>query len=78
MLTAHFYLVPRLRKRRAKSRDSSMVQRWVTGWMIGGSSPGRGRNFSLHYCVQTGSGAYTASYTMGTRVSFPGGKAAGE
>jgi hypothetical protein len=26
-------------------------------------------------CVQTGSGAHPASYTMGTRGSFPGGKA---
>jgi hypothetical protein len=25
-----------------RSRDSSVVQRWATGWMIGGSSPGRG------------------------------------
>jgi hypothetical protein len=35
-------------------------------------------NFSLHYsCVQKGSGAHPASYPMGTRGSFPGGKAAG-
>jgi len=34
-------------------------------------------NFSLHHCVQTGSDAYSASYIIGARVSFPGGKAAG-
>jgi hypothetical protein len=34
-------------------------------------------NFSLHHRVQKGSGAHPASYPMGTRVSFPGGKAAG-
>jgi hypothetical protein len=34
-------------------------------------------NFSLHHRVQTGSGAHPASYPMGTRDSFPGGKAAG-
>jgi hypothetical protein len=34
-------------------------------------------NFSLHYSVQIGSGAHPASYPMGTRGSFPGGKAAG-
>jgi hypothetical protein len=34
-------------------------------------------NFSLHHRVQTGSGAHPASYPMGTRVSFPGGKVAG-
>jgi hypothetical protein len=34
-------------------------------------------NFSLHHRVQSGSGAHPASYPMGTRVSLPGGKAAG-
>jgi len=43
------------------------------GWMIEGSSPGG----SLHHRFQTGSGAHPASYPMGTRVSIPGGKAAG-
>jgi hypothetical protein len=33
--------------------------------------------FSLHHRVQNVSGAHPASYPMGTRVSFPGGKAAG-
>jgi hypothetical protein len=34
-------------------------------------------NFSLHHCVQNGSGAHPASYPMGTRGSFPGSKVAG-
>jgi hypothetical protein len=34
-------------------------------------------NFSLHHRVQTGSVAHPASYPMGTRGCFPGGKAAG-
>jgi hypothetical protein len=34
-------------------------------------------NFSPHYRVQTGSGAHPASYPMGTRGTFPVGKAAG-
>jgi hypothetical protein len=34
-------------------------------------------NFSLHHRVQNGSGAHPASYPMGTRGSFPGGKADG-
>jgi hypothetical protein len=34
-------------------------------------------NLSLHHRVQNGSGAHPASYPMGTRGSFPGGKAAG-
>jgi hypothetical protein len=37
----------------------------------------RAGNFSLNHRVQTGSGAQLTSYTMGIRVSFPGGKAAG-
>jgi hypothetical protein len=58
------------------SRDSSVVKSWATGWMIGGSSVWAG-NFSLHHRVQAGSGAHPASYPIGTRVSFPGGKVAG-
>jgi hypothetical protein len=34
-------------------------------------------NFSLRRRVQNGSGAHPASYPTGTRVSFPGDKAAG-
>jgi hypothetical protein len=34
-------------------------------------------NFSLHHCVQNGSGAHPASYPVGTRGSFSGGKVAG-
>jgi hypothetical protein len=34
-------------------------------------------NFYLHYRLQKGCGAHPASYPMGTRGSFPGGKAAG-
>jgi hypothetical protein len=37
----------------------------------------QGQDFSLLHSVQTGSGAHTASCTMGTGGSFPGGKAAG-
>jgi hypothetical protein len=34
-------------------------------------------NFSLHHHVRNGSGAHPASYPMGIRGSFPGGKEAG-
>jgi hypothetical protein len=34
-------------------------------------------NFSLHHRVQNGFGAHQASYSMGTRGSFRGGKTAG-
>jgi hypothetical protein len=34
-------------------------------------------NFSLHHCFQNCSGAHPASYAMGTRGSFPRGKATG-
>jgi hypothetical protein len=39
--------------------------------------PARGTDSSLHHHVQHGSGAHPAVYPMGTRSSFPGGKAAG-
>jgi hypothetical protein len=38
--------------------------------------PAGAGNFSLHHSVQNGSGAHPASYPMGTRGSFPGGKVA--
>jgi hypothetical protein len=34
--------------------------------------PAGAGNFYLHHRVQNGSGAYQASYPMGTRGSFPG------
>jgi hypothetical protein len=34
-------------------------------------------NFSLHHRVPNGSGTHPVSYPMGTRGSYPGGKAAG-
>jgi hypothetical protein len=39
--------------------------------------PAEAGNFSLHHSVQNGSGAHPASYPMGIRGSFPGGKATG-
>jgi hypothetical protein len=39
--------------------------------------PAEAGNFSLHHRVQKGTGVHPASYPMGTRGSFPGGKAAG-
>jgi hypothetical protein len=63
-----------------KSRDSSV------GIVLGYALDDRGSrvrfpevagNFSLHHCVQNGSCTHPASYPIGTRGSFPGGKAAG-
>jgi hypothetical protein len=63
-----------------KSRDSSIGIALGYGLDDWGSkvrfSAGAG-NFSLHHRVQNFSGAHPASYPMGTRGSFPGGKAAG-
>jgi hypothetical protein len=39
--------------------------------------PAGAGNFSLHHRAQNGSGAHPASYPMGTRGSFPGGKESG-
>jgi hypothetical protein len=45
---------------------------WWGVWVPAGTG-----KFSLHHHIQTGSGAHTASYTVGIRGSFPGGKASG-
>jgi len=45
--------------------------------MMGVRVPAEARNFSLHHRVKTGSGAHSDSYPMGTRGSFPEGKAGG-
>jgi hypothetical protein len=63
-----------------KIRDSSVGTALDYGLDDRGSSvrflAGAG-NFSLHHRVQNGSGAHPASYPMGTRGSFLGGKATG-
>jgi hypothetical protein len=63
-----------------KSRDSSVGITLDYGLDDQGTRvrfPAGAGNFSFHHCVQNGSGAQPASYPMGTRGSFPGGKAAG-
>jgi hypothetical protein len=55
------------------------IAQWYSAGLQAGQSEVRvlvgARNFSPHHCVQTGSGAYPASYPMHTRGSFPGGEA---
>jgi hypothetical protein len=63
-----------------KSRDSSVGIALVYGLDDRGSRvrfSAVAGNSSLHHRVQNCSGAHTATYLMGTRDSFPGGKAAG-
>jgi hypothetical protein len=63
-----------------KSRDSSVGMALGYGLDDRGSRvrfPAGAGHFSLHHRVQNGSGAHPASYAVGTRDSFPGGKAAG-
>jgi hypothetical protein len=63
-----------------KSRDSSVGIALGYGLDDRGSTvrfPGGAGNFSLHHRVQNGSGAHPASYPVGMRGSFPGGKAPG-
>jgi hypothetical protein len=60
-------------------RDSSVAIALGYGLDDRGSRvrfPAGAGNFSLHHRVQTGSGTHPASYPVGTRDSFPGGKAA--
>jgi hypothetical protein len=42
---------------------------------IGVRFPAGSKDFPSNLCVQTGSGAYPASCTLGTGGPFPGGKA---
>jgi hypothetical protein len=60
--------------------NSQSVQRWASGWTIGVlgfDSRWRLGIFVFHHRVQSNSEAHPASYPMGTRRSFPEGKAAG-
>jgi hypothetical protein len=62
-----------------KSHDSSVGIALDYGLEDLGSRvrfPAEAGNFSLHHRVQNGSRAYPASYPMGTRASYPGGKVA--
>jgi hypothetical protein len=63
-----------------KSRDSSVgialsygLDYWGFRFDSGG---GGGWEFSLYHRVQNGSGVHPATYPVGTRGSFPGGKMA--
>jgi hypothetical protein len=47
----------------------------TTDWTPGVRSPTEAENFSCSLCVQTGSGAHPASYTMGAGGPFPESKA---
>jgi hypothetical protein len=64
----------------SESRDSSVGIALGYGLDHRGSRfrfPSGAMNYSLHHRVQNGSGAPPFFYPMGTRGSFPGGKAAG-
>jgi hypothetical protein len=72
----HFSSPPRM----LQSRDSSFGIALGYGLDDRGSRvrfPAGAENFSLHHRVLNGSGALPAPYPMGTRGSFPRGKAAG-
>jgi hypothetical protein len=59
------------------SRDISIGIATSSGLDDRGSKvrfPAGAGNFSFHHRVQNGSGAYPATYPMGTRGSFPGVK----
>ena len=57
--------------RESESRESSVSAATTLNWTVRGLNPGRGKYFTFKN-VQTGSGALTASYSVGTRV-LPGG-----
>jgi hypothetical protein len=57
------------------SRVAQSVQCLTTDWTTGVRSPTEAEDVSYNLCVQNGSGAQPAPYTMGTGGSFPGDKA---
>jgi hypothetical protein len=76
----HILLSCKVLSQGGMSRDSSVSI--ALGYRLddGGSRvrfPAGAGDFSLHHRFQNGSGAHPASYPMGTRGSFPGGKAVG-
>jgi hypothetical protein len=60
---------------RMREPVAQSVQCLATDWKAGVRSPREEEDFSSNLCVQTASGAHSASCTMGTGGSFPGGKA---
>jgi hypothetical protein len=58
------------------SSDGSETGYGLDDRMIGVRFPAGAGHYSLRHHVQTGSGAYTASYPMDIGSSFPEGKAA--
>jgi hypothetical protein len=58
---------------RIRGSSGSMVSDYGLGGL--GSIPTGTEDFSSSPCVQTGSGVHPASYPVGTRGPFPGGKA---
>jgi hypothetical protein len=64
----------------SKNRDSSVgivLGYWLDDQGSRLRFPAGAGNFSLHHRVQNGSGTHPASYPMGIRGSYPGGKVAG-
>jgi hypothetical protein len=61
----------------SKSRNSSVGIALGYGLDDRSWIPCEAGDFSLHHSVQNGSEAHPASYPIGTRGSFSGGKAAG-
>jgi hypothetical protein len=64
-----------LNQNKSTSGSAQSVQYLTTDWTAGVRSPTEAEDFSSNLCIQTGSGAHPASYTVGTGGSFPGGKA---
>jgi hypothetical protein len=61
-----------------KIQNSTRVQKNLQNYIwLRIRFPAGAGNFSLHHCVQNGTGAHPDSYPMGNRGPFPGGKAAG-
>jgi hypothetical protein len=71
------FVSPQIKKENHDSSVCIVLGYGLDDWGSRVRFPVGAGNFSLHHCVKNGSAAHPVSYPMGTRGSFPGGKAAG-
>jgi hypothetical protein len=67
-----WYFVALTDREEPSSSVSIVSDYWLDDRAIGVRSPAGANNFSSILCVQTGSGAHSATCTMGTGGPFPG------
>jgi len=70
----HIYQISLQKGLQSQKLTIKMSSYWMDGWPTNCLIPGRCRIFSLLPSIETSSGAYTTSYSMGNGSSFLGSK----